>query len=281
MKQFLDSPQSTRRLLLIFAVTLLLFVGIRFDSDALIRSKVQALAASANIQFSYQQLHISPLSLRATNISIVSRQIPKGLMLEEIAISPLWSSLFTDDLAADVEVIWQGNRGSARVKRSDQNILLEEIKATVDVADLIPFIKSPISLNASGVSTIEGELLINPRVKAPLAGRIDASSEAIAINVMGLEFPVGNILVHLEEKSSPSWQWKATAGKNSYMNASGTLEMIGGPRQWKADGLLSLNASNIENQMLNNFIKSIVPNGDLLQARIFGTLNRPQMKLLP
>ena len=251
MKQFLDSPQSTRRLLLIFAVTLLLFVGIRFDSDALIRSKVQALAASANIQFSYQQLHISPLSLRATNISIVSRQIPKGLMLEEIAISPLWSSLFTDDLAADVEVIWQGNRGSARVKRSDQNILLEEIKATVDVADLIPFIKSPISLNASGVSTIEGELLINPRVKAPLAGRIDASSEAIAINVMGLEFPVGNILVHLEEKSSPSWQWKATAGKNSYMNASGTLEMIGGPRQWKADGLLSLNASNIENQKLS------------------------------
>jgi hypothetical protein len=114
-----------------------------------------------------------------------------------------------------------------------------------------------------------------------LAGHIDVSSESLAINVLGMEFPLVDILFHLEEKLSPSWQWNISAGKNRYLDANGTLEMVGLPTQWKADGLISLNTNNIENQTLNKFIKSISPKGDLLQARISGTLNRPHMEVLP
>lgn len=281
MKRFFDSPQSFRRLLLIFITALLIFVGIRFEPESLLRSKVQEMAARSNVQFHFEQLRLTPLSLKIINVSLASSQIPAGLTFEQIAISPSWSSLFTGDLAIDIALVWQGNHGTARVKRSDENILLEEIRATIEAADLIQFVRLPIPLDVSGVSSLEGELLLNLRAKAPLAGHIDVSSESLAINVLGMEFPLVDILFHLEEKLSPSWQWNISAGKNRYLDANGTLEMVGLPTQWKADGLISLNTNNIENQTLNKFIKSISPKGDLLQARISGTLNRPHMEVLP
>lgn len=248
-------PHASRwQILLVFIIALLLFISLRWQPEAWLRSQINTQAQQHAIILSYKHLHMHGLSIEATSFSLQRAERSSPIMLDSLRLTPDWSSLLRGHIAVQVHARWQAQDIHATIIKQDNTIILRDILAKIDATHLQPILAKniPLPLNIHGNIQLSGSMLLNTNIH-PLGGSIKLSWDTASIRLSASHIALGNYQLILQSptKNNPednrknhTWQWDLTGGNAFMLSGKGSIDTSSQqPQVWPLTGTIRMQAN--------------------------------------
>ncbi len=282
MKPSAIKTTSTRFLLGLFFAALILFSFIRWDTSVWLSKHINQAALDAGYHISYDKVFISGFGIGFEQAQVK----PSGQQatpFDSLDISLSFSSLFSGELAADIDVSWLGNPVSFTAAMSGGNIYLSHIDAMIDVSR-VQDLNIPAQL--SGLLVAQGQIAFNQQTGQPLSVNIDATWKQAKAGLAEPEFALGDyqMQLHSLEDAALPWQWTITGGSGVGLDGSGTIATLQAgaqqtdPKQWPITGDVAFNVDN-SNPSLAMMVQSMLGSNQA-KFRLSGTLGNPRTDII-
>jgi len=236
---------SWRLLILVFVVALLLFVAMRWQPEAWLRSQIDTQANKQGISLHYQDLQVNGFSVHLDQLSVQTTQMKVPVLLDGLDISPAWLSLMQVRPALRVRLIWQGQTVSAILHQDQRALDINDLDALLDVAKLQHLWKSrlPIPVDVRGMIHISGDIRLDTASGRPMHGDVHAVWQSAAAGMAGMMNPLGDYSLALtgKEQTKSVWNWLLAGGTAIVLEGKGNLNLIGSnPQAWTVQGSVQL-----------------------------------------
>jgi len=264
---------STRLLIGVFIISLLLFMMLRWDSSSFLRSQIDAAAQQAGYTLIYDDVSLSGLNIVLEHVSIQQGNAT-NIKLDKLQLSPSLSQLFSGTLALNVSATWLGNPISVSIAQVDNEIQLANIDAMVDVSRL-QSLQIPAEL--SGLVHLQGDLNVQQHTGQPSSGALTLAWNNAQAGLTSPEFILGDYTLDLnsQEDTTQPWQWTISGGSGVSLNGSGTLLPNNvDPKNWVVSGLVDTTIDN-SNPSLAMMMQGMMGSTQA-KFRISGSLGAPR-----
>jgi len=236
---------SWRLLILVFVVALLLFVAMRWQPEAWLRSQIDSQANKQGISLHYQDLQVNGFSVHLDKLSVHTAQMKAAVLLDGLDISPAWSSLMQAMLALRVRLIWQGQSVSATLHLDQRALDINDLDALLDVAKLQHIWKSrlPVPVDVRGMIQISGDIRLDTASGRPMHGDVHAVWQSAAAGMAGTMNPLGDYSLALtgKEQAKSVWHWLLAGGTAVVLEGKGDLNLAAlKPQAWTVQGSVQL-----------------------------------------
>jgi len=264
---------STRLLIGVFIISLLLFMMLRWDSSSFLRSQIDAAAQQAGYTLIYDDVSLSGLNIVLEHVSIQQGNAT-NIKLDKLQLSPSLSQLFSGTLALNVSATWLGNPISVSIAQVDNEIQLANIDAMIDVSRL-QSLQIPAEL--SGLVHLQGDLNVQQHTGQPSSGALTLAWNNAQAGLTSPEFTLGDYTLDLnsQEDTTQPWQWTISGGRGVSLNGSGTLLPNNvDPKNWVVSGLVDTTIDN-SNPSLAMMMQGMMGSTQA-KFRISGSLGAPR-----
>jgi len=264
---------STRLLIGVFIISLLLFMMLRWDSSSFLRSQIDAAAQQAGYTLIYDDVSLSGLNIVLEHVSIQQGNAT-NIKLDKLQLSPSLSQLFSGTLALNVSATWLGNPISVSIAQVDNEIQLANIDAMIDVSRL-QSLQIPAEL--SGLVHLQGDLNVQQHTGQPSSGALTLAWNNAQAGLTSPEFTLGDYTLDLnsQEDTTQPWQWTISGGSGVSLNGSGTLLPNNvDPKNWVVSGLVDTTIDN-SNPSLAMMMQGMMGSTQA-KFRISGSLGAPR-----
>jgi len=227
----------------VFVLALLLFLLLRWQPEPWLRGQLRAATEPYGIAFDYQQLETDGLAIHLHDVRISGGSLPAPQLFDSIRLAPAWMSLLQAKPAAYVYLIWQGIEATATVLQNDQVVVLADIHATSDAADLPALLKLSVPVQLGGQLLVSGDIHLDMVSGRPLNGALHGQWQQAAAGLFGAPELLGDYALTLNnEDPAKAWQWQLGGGTGVVLNGHGTLTTTQAslPQRWMIDGQLDV-----------------------------------------
>jgi hypothetical protein len=269
-------------LAVIFLVLLLLIIGIRFEPESLVRSKVIELASISGVKLQFGEVNVRGWYIDFSNVSATSGKTLQSLSFEKVELSPAWSSLFRGDAAVNLELIWQGLAGTSLVSQSGRYILLRDIHVQAEMGELLkvvePYIHLPFPVQASGNVNLKGEVLLDSVSGMPDSGALNLHWQGAKAGAMGVEVALGDLSLQLQSEAA-QWNWLIDDAGIGFVHAGGAVRKQGmRPENWPIHGSGVINIAKLNDPSLLAWL----PDGNAGEMRfnVSGVVLNPRVDIV-
>lgn len=273
----LDEPWSWRKLAALFAVSLLLFVVVRWQPGPWLRSNIMDMARQNGLRLDFQTMRIRGFSVHLNNVSIG----PPGrtLMLDSLTVSPDWAVLLTGNKGLRIWCDWHGRTAMADLVVHKDYTEIQHIDSRFDVASLQPVWKQKLAfpLHVSGKLRIEGDIRLDARNGRPVGGALTAEWQDAGAAMAGKPYPFGSYrLVMKDEGAAGVWQWRLNGGTAVSVQASGALNAYAvDPAAWTLTGVGTVQAGQGADPGLVGILGPAP-----IRLRLSGNIGMPRLRRL-
>ncbi len=275
---FFNAPQPVGRLSAVFLLALLVFLGLRFEPEPLVRSKLAEIAAASAIQFHADRINVHGWAVALTDVAIVSSRIPGSLIFERIEISPAWRALLRGDRGVKIDLLWQGERLAATVIDAGEHIRLEGIEAHAALNGMAGKMGLPLPVELSGDMSLQGSVSLHALSGLPDQGMLELQWQGAKAGMAGAEFALGNLLLQLEGKTD-QWHWLLADHGGGFVRGNGVVDKRGAAMKlWPLSGTIVVDLAKADPGLLAWLPHS--KGREEIRLNVSGTLFRPRVDVV-
>jgi len=251
----------------------------RWQPGPWLRAQILHMAEQQHMQLNYNDIAWHGLSAEMADVQLQTARMANPVMVENVTVRPLLSTLWSGEPAARIGVRWRGQQLSASVRQQDDIIDISDIEAVMDIAGLQPLWQRQLSVQVDVQGKIEltGSVQLHARTGQPVNGVLEVVWQGAEATLAGMKMPLGDYHLSLHNiAQAGQWAWQADGGKGLSLHADGKLAVAGtDPRQWRVNGQAELAAGEGAPQGL-----LLMLGNKPVKLQLSGALQRPQWKRL-
>ena len=267
---FQSSPTwSARKLGLLFAMALLLFMFIRWDSSVWLQQRLNQIIAEQQLNISYGSAHLQGFTLHIDEVRITTPQHPQPFPLQSLTLNLNWMSLLQGELSLHAHASNAFMDLNADVTQHDTLLQLRAIEGFADVALAQTWLALPSPVKMQGQLQLQGSAALMLHNGFPTQADLTAHWLKGAANMMMLHYPLGEYALHATLQENLA-QWTLSGGEQLTLNGQGELHLqpTMPAQQWAISGSIRMQAA--EGSPLASFLTS-----QEKLAQISGTIGLP------
>jgi len=220
-----NSPATTRFLLILFLLSLPLFMLMRWDISPWLNQQIDSAAKDSGIILEYEHVTISGIGLSFDNITI-NQANKNSIRLDQLQVSLSVSKLFTGALAANINALWLANPIALTIMQADGNIEIFDLNANIDLLNLAD-IQQQLPLRATGMVKITGNISIQQSTMLPAQASLDIAWNKAEAGLSAPEFQLGDYLLNIQngEDANQAWDWNISGGTDVALDGKGRISL--------------------------------------------------------
>lgn len=268
-----ELPLSSRVLVWLFALLLLLFLAVRWQPVGMVKAAIDDFATAAGINIKYDTLHLSGLTLEAEGL-VISPQGAAGetLRFERAVLSPAWGQLVTGQPAANLRFVYNGMDGAATLILREQLLGIESVTASGQVAALSPLLRFQVPIQLSGELALHGRMEIDMVGRVATAAQFDVQWQDAVVSGLGSRIDGGSYAAAIALQEPNVWRWQVDGGAALSVKGEGIIRGSAGPLQsWHCSG-----SAQLLNQGEQPLLSALLPKGRQMNFNLSGTLGSPR-----
>ncbi len=279
MSQQKTTPNTKRKLLLIFTLALLIFSFLRWDISPWLATQIQQAAKQAGINIQYEHISVSGFTVQLNQLQI-SKANEISVQFQELQASPAWDALLSGELGVHIEALWQTNPISFTIIQQGESLQINNISAVVDISRIQQFMTS-IPAKISGVIQAQGQVLLNPSTQKLESGNLEVVWNQAKAGLTQPKFTLGDyhIKLYSDEQGNQPWHWDISGGSGVALKGNGTMSPQQPDPQWWAINVLMNVKVDQTNPSLAMMMQSMMGTTEA-SLRISGTLGKPRTEIV-
>jgi autotransporter translocation and assembly factor TamB len=279
MNQQDTTPNSKRKLLLIFTLALLIFLFLRWDISPWLATQIQQAAKQAGVNVQYEHISVSGFTVQLNQLQI-SKANEISVQLQEVRAGLAWDALLSGKLGVHIEALWQTNPLSLTIIQQGESLQLNNISAVVDISRIQQFMTS-IPAKISGVIEAKGQVRLNPSTQKLESGNLEMVWNQAKAGLTQPKFTLGNyhIKLYSDEQNNQPWHWDISGGSGVALKGNGSISpQQPDPQWWALNGLMNVKVDQT-NPSLAMMMQSMMGTTEA-SLRISGTLGKPRTEIV-
>jgi len=231
-----------QRLLLLFVAALVLFCGLRWDSNGWLQQQLQPRLAAYGIHATTVTHDGDRLLLQEVTLDGVAIA-GKPLQLEQIVVTPKWSSLLRLEPVARLSMRWQQAWLDTELKRvDDHQLAIRDLHLSLPLSMLTPLLPSlPVVL--AGDVLCHGAVRVNIMQSLPEQPDLICDWQQATVTMGAKPKALGDYTLVVQGDTA-DWQWRLTGGDVAKVHGNGVVHSTKDHplAEWRVDGSLTVQA---------------------------------------